>query len=152
MDPSVISALLAKVVAIQLSTVGEGLMPESVRGFGVELDAGANVLSVLVCDAQTSRLVAALRKSERLAVNLTDPVVFRGLQVKGPLVCIEEPSDEAASAAARYFEQFVVALGPIGFKPAQLRGFFHHGKARWIRMRPVELFNQTPGPGAGAAL
>jgi hypothetical protein len=152
MDSGVISATLAKTVAIQVATSGEGLAPQSVRGFGVEYDADAGVLSVLVCDAQATRLVAALRSSQFVALNLTDPVTFRGIQAKGPLVAIEEPSDEAARAAARYFEEFSNALASVGFKSAQVRGFFHHRSARWIRMRPAELFNQTPGPGAGAAL
>ncbi len=145
--------LLEGVVAVQLAAAGPGLVPESVRGFGAVLDAEAGVLSLIVLDEQSVAFREAAARAGTFAVNLTDPLTFRGLQLKGPLVAIEEASNDARAAANTYFGAFGATLARVGFQAAQLRGFFHgHGGARWVRMRPEHVFNQTPGPGAGAPL
>ena len=135
-------------VAIQLATVGADLVPQSVRGFGVRLD-DSDALCVGFVDAQAPEFLAPLRVSRRLAVNLTHPVTFRGRQLKGPLIEIEPPSAAAEQAAREYFVRFAAQLARIGITPEQCRGMFCSGPTRWIRMQPMEQFNQTPGPGAG---
>jgi len=151
MDSAPLRDLLQNVVAIQLAAAAPGLVPESVRGFGVAFDGEA--LSLVVLDEQSMAFRSAAASAGRIAVNLTNPRTFRGLQVKGPLLGIDEASSEARAAATTYFEAFEQALGQVGFKPPQLRGFFcRRGGARWVRVRLETLFNQTPGAGAGAAI
>jgi hypothetical protein len=151
LDLTALRDFIQEPVAVQLAAVGDGLAPQSVRGYGVRLDAdGALCLGLI--DAQAPKLLQALQTSQRVAVNLTHPLTFHGRQVKGPVLEIEEPSSDAAEAARQYFDRFVVMLAKIGLTTEQCRGMFFSGPTRWIRMRPDELFNQTPGPGAGAAL
>ena len=151
LDLEALRAWLQEPVAVQLATVGDDLAPQSVRGFGVRLDDDGT-LSVGLVDAQAPALLKALRKAGTVAVNLTHPTTFRGRQLKGRLVEIEEPSEDAANAAREYFARFVLLLAKIGLTPEQCRGMFHTSATRWIRMRPEELFDQTPGVGAGARL
>lgn len=73
-------------------------MPQSVRCYGVQLDDD-DTLRVGLIDAQAPRLLVALRQADRVAINLTHPITFRGRQLKGPLVEVEEPSAAAATAA-----------------------------------------------------
>ena len=151
LDLQALRAWIEEPVAIQLATSGVELAPQSVRGFGVRFDDD-DTLRVGLVDAQAPAFLAALREAGRLAVNLTHPTTFHGRQLKGPLVEIEEPSAGAAQAAREYFARFVVALAQIGLTPDQCRGMFHTSPTRWIRVRPEQLFNQTPGVGAGARL
>jgi hypothetical protein len=137
-------------VAVQITAAGADLQPESVRGYGVRVDG--DILSVGLIDAQAPRLITVLRGSTRVAINLTHPLTFHGRQFKGPLVELQEPSVDAALAAQEYFARFVAALGKIGLTPEQCRGMFSTGPTRWVRIRPLEHFNQSPGPGAGARL
>ena len=152
MNTDALVSQLRRPVAIQLCTVGPDLRPQSVRGFGVDYEAKPGVLSLVVLDAQSADFRGALVSSRRLAVNLGDPVTFDGIQLKGPLVALEEPSPPAAQVAARYFEIFCATLTSIGFERDNMQGFFHRGPARWVRFRPEEIFDQTPGPGAGKKL
>lgn len=152
MNTEPIERMLSGPLALQLASAGAELAPESVRGFGIEYDAARALVSFIVLDAQSARFRAAVASSRQLAVNLTNPVTFVGIQIKGPVLSIDEPSSETAAAAARYFDGFSRALLSVGFEPHQLRGFFHGGAARFIRMRPTHLFNQTPGTGAGRPL
>jgi hypothetical protein len=151
LDLQELRAWLEEPLAIQLAASGVGPAPQSVRGFGVRLD-NDDTLRVGLIDAQAPHLLAALRQAGKVAVNLTHPITFRGRQLKGPLVEIEEPSAEAAQAAQLYFARFVVALAKIGLTSEQCRGLFHTSATRWIRVRPEQLFDQTPGVGAGARL
>jgi hypothetical protein len=143
-------------LAVQVAVTAPGSRTESVRGFAIRLDG--ETVAVGIVDAQSERLLAALRTGNGLAehplvaINLTHPLNFHGRQFKGPLVELEEPSADAAEAARAYFDRFVVALAQIGLTPEQCRGMFKTGPTRWLRIRPLELFNQTPGPGAGARL
>jgi len=150
-DLQALRAWLEEPVAIQLATTGVGLAPHSVRCFGVRLDDD-DTLRVGVVDAQAEALLEALRKSRTLAVNLTHPTTFYGRQLKGPLVEIEEPSAAAAQAAREYFARFVVLVAKLGLTPEQCRGMFRTGPTRWVRLRPEQMFNQTPGVGAGAVV
>jgi hypothetical protein len=141
---------LREPVAVQIAAVGAGLIPESVRGFGVK--AEGETLAVGLIDAPAPRLIEALRSSRRVAVNLTHPLTFHGRQFKGPLIELEEPSQDAAAAAEEYFLRFSAALAKMGLTLQQCRGMFFSGPTRWVRMQPLEQFNQSPGPGAGARL
>ena len=152
MNTEPIERMLTGPLALQLASASAKLVPESVRGFGIDYDAARALVSFIVLDAQSARFRAAVESSRQLAVNVTNPVTFVGIQLKGPVVGIDEPTAETAAAAARYFEGFSRALLSVGFEQRQLRGFFHAGAARWIRMRPTHLFNQTPGTGAGRPL
>lgn len=152
MNTEAIERMLSGPLALQLASAGAGLAPESVRGFGIDYDGARGLVSFVVLDAQSARLRAAVASSGQLAANLTNPVTFVGIQLKGSVVSVEEPNDETAAVAARYFDGFSRALLSVGFEQHQLRGFFHGGAARWLRMRPTHLFSQTPGIGAGQPL
>jgi hypothetical protein len=137
-------------IAVQVAASAPGLKPESVRGFAIRIQGDA--LAVGVVDAQAPRLLAVLREAPQVAINLTHPLTFHGRQFKGPLVELAEPSVEAAEAASEYFARFLVAVAQIGLTAEQCSGLFKTGPTRWVRMQPLEVFNQTPGPGAGARL
>lgn len=137
-------------IAVQVAATAPGLAPESVRGFGIRIEG--DTLAVGIVDAQAPRLLAVLREAPQVAINLTHPLTLHGRQFKGPLVELAEPTAEAAEAASAYFARFVVAVAQIGVTPEQSRGLFKTGPTRWVRMQPLEVFNQTPGPGAGTRL
>lgn len=137
-------------LAVQIAATAPGLAPESARGFAIRLEG--ETLAVGLIDAQAPRLLTLLRATTQVAINLTHPLDFQGRQFKGPIVELAEPSTDAAEAAAAYFARFVVAVEKIGLTPEQTRGLFKTGPTRWLRMQPLDVFNQTPGPGAGARL
>jgi hypothetical protein len=141
---------IAAPVAIQIATSDETGSPFCVRGFGVGLDGA--VLRVGVIDAQARELLAVMSRTRRIAVNLTNPDTFLGRQLKGPLVAIEEPSPDATRTALAYFGEFVKALARQGLTPEQCQGMFHSSAARWLRMQPQAIFDQSPGATAGRPL
>ncbi len=148
MDFAELRQFITEPVAIQLAIAAGGSVPQSVRGFGLQLDAD-DTLRLGLVDAQAPEFLTALAGARRLAVNLTHPLTFRGRQLKGTLLEIEPPSPAAERAALEYFARFTLLLANIGLTPQQCRGLFRSGPTRWLRMRPEQQFNQTPGAGAG---
>jgi len=137
-------------VAIQIATADETGTPFSVRGFGI--GSTATELHVGVIDSQARELLEVMRRTRRIAVNLTHPNTLLGRQLKGPLLRIDEPSVEAAHEAVAYFGRFVKALALLGLTPEQCHGMFHAGSTRWLRMQPDAIFDQSPGAMSGRAL
>jgi hypothetical protein len=137
-------------LALQVATSSEQLVPYVTRGFGAVLTR--EELRVVVIEAQAVELLATLRRTRRIAINLTHPKTFVGRQVKGSLVGIDKPSDEAAATAAEYLERFAAVVADIGLTRQQAQGMYVAGPASWVRMRPQHLFDQTPGTTAGRQL
>ena len=150
MDFDALRELTQEIQAIQVATSSETLVPYLTRGFGVALTG--EELHVVVIEAQAVELLTTLRRTRRISINLTHPITFLGRQVKGPLLGIDEPSEEAAKVAADYLERFAEIVASIGLTRQQAQGMFLAGPASWVRMRPQHLFDQSPGAAAGRQL
>ncbi len=118
------------------------------RGWGVDLDAEGR-LSFVLLDAQSEMLRKAMEQTRRAAVNVTNPVTLESLQFKGDVTDIAEPDRGARETADRRIAQFIEALTTIGFVQGSVAGVAHPGAARRIVLQVREIFDQTPGQGAG---
>lgn len=139
--------LLRGPLAVQVAAASSRLEPQMCRGWGAEFEDGR--LTVILLDAQTHALRATLAETKRIAVNTTHPVSLASLQWKGEVVDIAEPDDAARAEATRRIEQFLDALRAAGIVRAPTPGVAHPGPARRVTFRVSELYDQTPGPGAG---
>ncbi|HVU00203.1 MAG TPA: hypothetical protein VHE30_00575 [Polyangiaceae bacterium] len=139
--------LLRGPLAVQVAGASARLEPQVCRGWGAEFADGQ--LTVILLDAQTEVLRATLAATRTIAVNTTHPVTLASLQWKGDVVEIAEPDDAARAEATRRTEQFLDALRAAGIVRAPTPGVFHPGPARRVTLRVREVFDQTPGPGAG---
>lgn len=143
--------LLDGPVAVQVAAATARLEPQVSRAWGAALDAEGR-LSFILIDAQTEALRQVLRKTGKAAVNATNPVTLESVQFKGEVVEIGEPDAEAREEANRRIAQFVDALRGAGILRGEASGLAHPGPARRISIRVREVYDQTPGPGAGRRL
>ncbi|MEO8903387.1 MAG: hypothetical protein ABI627_17850 [Polyangiaceae bacterium] len=144
-------SVLSGPLAVQVSAGSLGLLPEVSRGWGVELDAEGR-LSFVLLDAQTERLRAAIAETRRVAVNATNPLTMESYQFKGDVIEIAEPDEAARQIADQRVAQFTEAISRAGFVQGTAAGVAHPGPARRIVLKVGEVFDQTPGPGAGRRL
>ncbi len=126
-------------------------VPEASRVWGATHDGESGTLRVLV-DAAAGRTLETVQDGARIALVLTDIVTFRSYQVKGAASGAAAPAGPTDIAVLRrYDERFSARLHEIG-----------HPDALVERLRPISVFvltiaiehvfDQTPGPGAGAIL
>jgi hypothetical protein len=139
-------------VALQVATAGADLRPSSTRGFGCWVEEDRRTLRVCVLEAQARRFLGDLRLGCRVAVNATDVLDLRSLQVKGVL-CERRASTLAEQAACRaYTHELVEMFVRIGVPRDGCGGLWHSGPIAVVRVAVDALFDQTPGAGAGSKL
>jgi len=138
-------------VSVLVGTRDHRLVPEAARGFGLRVAAGGGELDVFVPHALGRRTVANLRANARIAVAAARPVDHRSVQLKGRALDIRDGDAADLAAVERYRERLVADFGAYGYPPRILHRF-----TAWpchvVRFAVESLFEQTPGPRAGAPL
>ncbi len=112
---------------------------EDARGFAYRL-------ALWVC------LRAPTPETGRVPVNATNPLTMESYQFKGDVIEIAEPDEAARHVADQRVAQFTEAITRVGFVQGSAAGVAHPGPARRIVLQVREIFDQTPGPGAGRRL
>jgi hypothetical protein len=138
-------------VSILVGTRSDRLSPDCCRAVGARVDRKTSDLIVFLPAATSARNLADLEHSGRIAVCFARAMDHRSLQLKGSVRSIE-PADEGDRATIlRYRGALAEAWGTIGIPP-RLTLRVAHWPSHRIRIRVDSIFNQTPGPGAGATL
>jgi hypothetical protein len=132
-------------------------VPEVSRAWGVRVPPERDVLEICVSSQVCGRTLDNLADNQQIAVTLTSPLNYRSFQVKGRAIETHSaaPSDvERITRHQRAFTDEVVSVGLP--EPAAVRLFSIEmedaPEIRRIRVLVDAVFNQTPGPGAGARL
>jgi hypothetical protein len=146
-----LQAFLESGVSVLVGTRDRFLVPEAMRGFGLRVEAGGGELAVFLPRAWSARTLANLADNGRIAVAAARPEDHRSVQVKGAVLEIREGGAADRAAIDRYRELLVAEFGPIGYPPRVV-----YRLNAWpcdvARLAVETLFEQTPGPRAGAPL
>jgi hypothetical protein len=135
-----------------VGTVGADGAPTATRAWGMTvLSAGTGECRLLL-DRSAHQALANLEATRAIAVTCTDVPTFYSVQLKGELVRIEAATDADRSRWAAYVEMF---FGDIFRTDGSDLALLHQMQPNEIVASIVqfrEIFDQTPGPGAGSAL
>lgn len=142
-------ALIADGAAILGASRGEDLRPEAFRVWGAEVHDD-RVRILVNADAEQTR--RDLRDGAPVAVTFTDITTFRSLQTKGVVEGdVEAPGPADVALLRTYDEVFTDALKGVGH-PSALPERLRPLAVFAVTYRITELFDQTPGPDAGALI
>ena len=148
---------LATGCALIVGAVTPDGSPFAARGWGLDLelpdDPGARPpVARLLLDAADMTACASLGVGAAIAITATSVPTLRSVQLKGRVREVAGASDDDRARAARYctmFEDDVVATD--GVDPEVFRHIIPDDYC--VRVVDLEeLYDQTPGPGAGGAL
>lgn len=144
-------AFLQGNVVIYASSTGIGCQTNLVRSSGCRVDIDGSI-TVFVCAAQAGGLLADVRANRALAIVFCEPRTDRALQLKTRDAETAAVSRDDYRLLSDYHERIVALISPSGFDPAMLRTFFKPplSDAVALRFKPYAVFDQTPGPNAGA--
>ena len=146
-----LASFLQQGIAIQLATRNARLEPHGARVVAVSVEDDGRHLVAYVSETAAPQVLADLESNGQAALVFSRPPDERTCQVKGTFA-----GARAATAAERPFvegqwDRWLDRLATIGYP----RETFAHW-TRWpclaLRVSVTALFNQTPGPGAGAPL
>jgi hypothetical protein len=145
------AAFLEEGIGIQIGTRNERLEPNGARVVAVKVDADGAHLVAYVTTAEASKVLPDLEANGQAALVFARPPDERACQVKGVFAGARAASSAEERLVADQSMRWVERLESIGYPRAAWENW-----ATWpcvaIRVRVTALFNQTPGPGAGAAL
>lgn len=138
-------------ISIAIATRDAGLEPSGACVWAVTVDDDRRHVTAYVLEAAAGRILADLRDNGQAALGFGRPCDHRAIQLKGIFVAARPatPADRAIveRQAAGLFDQ----LEGVGIPRAMLVNWVVW-PAVAIRLRVEHVFDQTPGPGAGAPL
>jgi hypothetical protein len=145
------AAFLEEGIAIQLGTRNERLEPNGTGVIAVKVDEDGTHLTAYVTKIAVRQVLPDLESNGQAALVFARPPDERACQVKG----VFAGARPAAAADKRFVldqaDRWLARLESIGYPRVAWENW-----ETWpcvaIRVRVTALFNQTPGPNAGAAL
>ncbi|MBL8384124.1 MAG: pyridoxamine 5'-phosphate oxidase family protein [Burkholderiales bacterium] len=153
MDDAV-AAFLAGRLSIIVASRDAANRPSLMRAVGMRLSARREEVSVLLARSQSTQLLADLAASGYIAVVFSAPSTHRTLQLKGIKARIEAATEEDLARIAPYADNLAAELASVGIDERVARALIAVESADVVAVRftPTEIYDQTPGPRAGAAL
>jgi hypothetical protein len=133
------------------------LVPELVRAWGPRVSRDRTSVSLCVATAVSARTIGNLQDNERIAVTFASPGNSTAIQIWGRCIQTGPASRQDLAAIDAHRAAFIESNKGLGVPPAFIEALWQRelaGSPRMVTIRFVaeQIFNQTPGPGAGSPL
>ena len=140
-----------------VGTRDANLVPELVRAWGPRIGRDRRTMSLCVARAGSGRTVANLRENGRLAVTCALPLDSNAVQFWARCLGTGPANREDLSAVQTHHDAFARSNESIGVPRPFVEALWQRelaGSPAMVRIRfaAEQIFNQTPGPGAGSRL
>lgn len=144
-------------VSVLVGTRDSRLIPEITRAWGPRVSEDRKRVSLCVPLATSRKTLDNLESNGEIAVVFALPTNYRTIQLKGRLASTGEPDSADLSAVDRHREAFANVNESLGQPREQVEAFWQAEiETSPILVRilfvPRQVFDQTPGPGAGRSL
>jgi hypothetical protein len=149
-DPA-LKDFLESGLAVMVATRSADLLPTSLRGWGPRISEDGAGVTVFIDRPAAAEMVANLRDNGRISMCVTDVLSLRSVQLKGRCVEIGDPRAEDLSHIDDHRKAFTENCGAIGFPAPVIRNLWSTQVVK-LRFLVEDIFDQTPGPKAGAHL
>ena len=147
-DPQ-LRAFLEGGQSIHIASRTARLEPNGARASAVRVEDDHLHVMVYVPEVAAGRVVPDLRANGAAAVSFARPVDDRACQIKGIFVEARPATDAERSLVEQQSLGFRANLERIGIPHVVTTGLIIWPSVA-IRLRATAIFEQTPGPGAGA--
>jgi hypothetical protein len=144
------AALMEMGVAVVVSVVADDLHPEITRAWGPLVSEDRRSVTMCVVVDRRLRLRAGLRAGGRLAATFSLPTSYRSLQLKGEILDVRDPSAPELARAEGHFAAFAREAVAVGVPGDAVGRFFLRPELVTATAGVREVYEQTPGPSAGA--
>ena len=151
MMDEILAEFLQSGLGVHVGTRNERLEPRGCRATAIKVEEDGRHAVVFIPKAASPQIFENLRTNGQIAVSMARPADERAVQVKGLMLFSWDAKPEEEAFARAQWAGFLDQLEGIGLPGAST--------ASWqvfpcvaVRLKVTALFNQTPGPDAGAAL
>ena len=143
-----IAAFLEGPNSIMVASHDADLVPEIARAAALRCAPDGEHVIVALPSGSAGSLLRQLTVDRTIAVVCERPASHRTLQLKGHVVALQATPDGGRADIERAWASFVDGVEQIGL-PRRLTQRFARWPATSVEVRVEQLFEQTPGPGAG---
>lgn len=139
-------------VMILVATLDDTHRPMIGRGSGARHDSGSGLVHVLVSQSQWPLAAAQARHGRPISTTFVQADTYRSCQIKGIITDFGPADDAAAAWGQQYVREQLALMTGLGVTRLQLSSTLCDRDLVHITFRPTDVFDQTPGPGAGRRL
>ena len=152
--PEDIAAFIQSGVSMTLASRDDRFVPSIAKGVGCRVSPGRGSVTLLVFASAAEALLRDIAHGGPLAVVFSRPTTNQTLQIKGREVTGAPAGPADVALTRRYLALFAEELRRLGWSPDYVHDVFWHDPVDLVALHlvPEGAFQQTPGPGAGAAL
>jgi hypothetical protein len=148
LDPET-TAFLESGCALVIGAVASDGEPFATRGWGLTVIDGGPIVRLLL-DADDTRTVSGDGWSDLIAITAASVPTFQSTQLKGRIRGVEPASDDDRVRAARFCDEFFTDIAETDFTPRVILDRMEPEHYVACLVEVDEIFDQTPGPSAGA--
>lgn len=146
-----LAAFMAQGVAVIVATRNDDRQPEITRGWGPDVSADGRQLTLCVSVPPASATRENLESNGEIAITFSLPTTYRSVQVKGRATLDGDPTAEQQSRMESHLALFVEDVAQLGLS-ARVASRLMSPPFAAVTCSVRELYDQTPGAGAGAPL
>jgi hypothetical protein len=159
--PSVLTDQLLEITgigpAVILGTRDARLAPTLIRAWGIQLLPAQNEVRLCIAECSARRVLENIADNHRVAITLVRPTTYRSIQLKGRALGTGPASDGDLEQVRRHRAAFVEEAMAVDLAEALAARLFQaemdvSPTMVLVRVAIDEIFDQTPGPSAGARL
>jgi hypothetical protein len=142
---------LAPGVSVIVGSVSAEGVPACCRAAAMRSTDNLKTATIFVPVATSQETIANVSATKRLAVVSTYPVEHLATQFKGTARRTRPASEDERDFVKAYLDSFMAVLQQLGY-PARATNAVNYWPAHAIEMAVEQIFDQSPGPRAGARL
>ncbi len=152
--PEDIAAFIQSGISMTLASRDDRYVPSIAKGVGCRVNATRDEVTMLVFANAAGQLLHDVARCRQIAAVFSQPSTNRTLQIKGRDVGAAPASPADVALTRRYIALFAEELRPLGWQADYVHHVFWRDPVDLVALQftPEGAFQQTPGPGAGAAL
>ena len=151
MIDAILAEFLQSGLGIHVGTRDERLEPSGCRATALKVEDDGKHAVVYVPKAASPRIFENLRSNGRVAISMARPADERAVQVKGLMLFSWDAKPDEEAFARVQWAGFLGQLEGIGL-PGAATSSWSVFPCVAVRLKVTAVFNQTPGPDAGAPL
>jgi hypothetical protein len=152
-----LKTLIEGPVSVLVGTRDSRLVPEITRAWGPVVSEDRQSVSLCVPLATSRKTLDNLEANGQIAVTFSLPTNYRTFQLKGRHARTAEPESTDLAVVERHRDAFGEVNASLGQPREVIEAFWRaeiETSAVLVRIsfEPDQVFDQTPGPGAGRRL
>jgi hypothetical protein len=147
-----LAAFLESTVLIMVATRDAAFRSTISRSAGARLHDGGSLIDVFIAGTQWPDTADNLEIGAPIAITFSRASDYRTYQIKGIVESVQPVDADECAYTAHYLEALKALLEDLGITRSQSECVFAGADYMRVRLRPKDVFAQTPGPGAGQRL